>query len=383
MSFTYTRSQLKNDINQGLKGKIGMISNTGDFINRVVRETKNQVKIRSSKRKQTLSPDLINGINRYACPSDLQDMMIIDIPAQAKRYDDSFGLVPVEQFNTRPQAGDIAIDDYNGVRTLLINSNVSSQSTVLNNTNLASEWTVFGDGENISLDSDNFILGNGSIKFGISNAGGTTAGIVNSSIDVFDLTTYLGNTSSLFVWVYVTSVTNISNFTMRLGSDASNYYQKSVTVAFDDTAFKNGWNLLRFPISSLTTVGTPVGTAIDYLAMYMTKTAGKISEINYRFNYPVIKRGIIHDVLYYSKYGWQTSAGAYIQSSTDDQDLLVADDTEYDLFVKKGIELGLPFVNGDQNEVVAATTEFNNAALLYGMSNPDESQIMTTTYHQQ
>ena len=115
----------------------------------------------------------------------------------------------------------------------------------------------------------------------------------------------------------------------------------------------------------------------------MTKDAAKVSETNYKFNYAVIKRGVIHDILYYSKYGWTSSAGVYKRLSTDDSDLLIADDTEYDLFVKKGIELGLPLVNGTDNEIALAATNFNNAALEYGMSNPDESVIMVSTYHAQ
>ena len=122
MSFNYTRSELLSDINGGIRAKIGMISSQQDFINRVVREVHNDIAIRSTRRKADLSPDLFPEIYQYACPTDLRDFRIIDIPAQAKRHDGSFGLVPSEQFAVSPQKGDIAIDDYNGVRTLLINS---------------------------------------------------------------------------------------------------------------------------------------------------------------------------------------------------------------------------------------------------------------------
>src|SRR4030043_265515 len=105
MAFTYTQSQLLSDINRKIFGKIGMISSPEDFINEVVREVRNDVSIRSAKRKMALSPHLFPQVYQYAAPSDLFDYKIIDIPAQAKDYDDGFSLVPVEQFTNRPHTG--------------------------------------------------------------------------------------------------------------------------------------------------------------------------------------------------------------------------------------------------------------------------------------
>jgi hypothetical protein len=50
------------------------------------------------------------------------------------------------------------------------------------------------------------------------------------------------------------------------------------------------------------TTGTPVPTAIDYCALYMTKDSGKISETDYRFNNLIIGNGTSYNVVYYSKY---------------------------------------------------------------------------------
>jgi hypothetical protein len=383
MAYTYTRTQILADINQGLRGKIGMISNQGDFINRAVREFHNEVPLRSSKRKSQLTPDLFTGIYQYAAPADLADNRIIDIPAQATRSDGSFGLVPVEQFNTNPQPGDIAFDDANGVRTLLINSQLSAPSVVIDPMSSVTGWSLFGDGTSVTLDTDDYIKGNSSIKFAISAAGGTTAGIQKSTVANLDISDYLGGTSAVFVWAKINSATNLTNYILRIGSDSSNYYSKTITTQADGTAFVRGWNLLKFDLSSLTQTGTVVTTGIDFIAIYMTKTAGKISESDYKFNYLVLKKGVIHNVLYYSKYGWQTSSGAYLQNSTTSLDLLVADDTEYDLLVQKGVLLGMPLTNFDMQERQEAKKNYEDAKFQYMSTNPDESAIMVSTYHQQ
>lgn len=360
-----------------------MISNQGDFINRVVREFRNDVALRSGQRKVNLTPDLVSGIYEYACPIDLADHRIIDIPAQAKRYDGSFGIVPVEQFNRYPQDGDIAFGNANGARTLFIKSQVPSTTITLDNTSAVTGWTAVGDATNIELDSSDYISANSSIKFEISSAGNTTAGIEKATIDALDMTDYFDNSWSVFVWHKINSVTGITNYIFRIGNNSSNYYSKTITTRSDGTAFQVGWNLLRFDLSNMTEVGTVDKTNTDYIACYMTKLGSKIDEFNYKFNNFVLKKGVIHNILYYSKYGWQTSAGAYIQNSTDALDVVVADDTEYDLIVRKGIVLGMPLTNFDINERTEAKRDYETAKVLYQSENPDESNLMVSNYQLQ
>jgi hypothetical protein len=131
MAFNYTRSQFLLDVNAGIRGKISMIASQENFANRVMRDVLADIALRSTRRKSTLSPDLFPEIQQYACPSDLFDGRVIDIPAQAKRHDGAFGMVPVQQFNVGTIDGDIAIDDYNGIRTLLVDSAVTADSTTL------------------------------------------------------------------------------------------------------------------------------------------------------------------------------------------------------------------------------------------------------------
>lgn len=387
MTFVYTQSQLLSDINAEIHGKIGMISSQTDFVNSVVREVHNDVTIRSTRRRADLAPNLFPEIYQYACPSDLRDYKIIDIPAQAKRYDGHFKLVPTEQFSVRPDLGDIAIDDYNGVRTLLINSEVPAKSQLIaeldSTTSGGGTWEAFGDAENVARDGDDFIKGSGSISFDISNAGGTTAGLQNAALNTFDITDFLGGDSAVFVWVKINSTTGITNFILRLGNDASTYYSKTITARSDGNAFESGWNLLRFDLTSLSETGSVADTAIDYAALYMTKTAGKISETDYKFDWLTTLSGKRHYVQYISRFPWTTSAGVWIEKSTSAQDLLAADTSEYELFVKRGKYKGLQFTNADQNDKDEAKQDYLNAVASYASQNPDESKVMISTYHYQ
>jgi hypothetical protein len=361
-----------------------MISSQGDFANEVARTVAKDINLASMRRSQLLSPGLFSGVYEYAAPNDLKSSSIIDIPAQAKRSDGSFTVVPSEQFAVSKEYGDIAVSQTNGVKQLLINSQLTDVSEVVSTLESVSAngaWSAFGDAENVNDDIDDYIVGSGSVTFGISAAGGTTAGIENSTIDQFDVTDFLGGNSSLFVYVKINSATGITNFTMRLGSSSSNYYTKTVTARHDGTAFVSGWNLLRFDLSSMSETGSVVDYAIDYCALFMTKDASKVSETSYKFNYAVIKRGVIHKVVYQSNYPWVTAAGVYKLNSTDDADIITANPEEYSVFVLKGIAIGKRRTDFTQKDIKIADDDYKESVKLYMMDNPDEVKTTISSYH--
>lgn len=384
MAFIYTRSHLKARVNAGIHGKQGMLVDFGETLNQCVRQAFTDIDFRSARRKTALTPNLYNGIFDYACPSDLHSMKLIDVPAQAARSDGSFYIVPTEEFDTNPKRGMIAIDYFNGTRVLKLNSDVDSKSIVISTLDSTTAgggtWSGFGDVTTVESDNSDFIKENGSLSFDINSAAGTTAGIVNSSVTSVDLSDYFGGTSSIFVWAKINSTTNLTNYILRFGSSASDYHSKTVTTQHDGTAFVAGWNLLRFDVTSLTTAGSPVNTAMTYFAVYMTKTSAKVSETDYKFDHLVIKKGVIHNVKYHTSYGWQTAAGAYIANSTLDTDILVAESDEYEILIKYGIE----FASREIREYDIAK-EYERLrkedVRIYQMRNPSEVKIITSEYY--
>lgn len=385
MTFIYTRADLKQRINAGIHGKIGMLLDENETCNRAVRQFNTDVDARSNRRQQALVPNLYSGIFDYNCPSDLDALKVIDIPAQAKRQDGEFFLVPTTEFALKQQQGMIAIKDYNGTRALQIVSQVEDMTLIaaeLDEYDGDGLWEEFGDAEFIGSDDADYIKGQGSVVFDINSAGGTTAGIFNSSITSFDLTNYMGGTSSFFIWAKIKSTTGITNYKIRFGNDASNYYEATTTTQADGTAFVVGWNLLRFDMdfTVISETGAVNETDVTYVAVYMTKTAGKVSESDYKFDWLVVKKGVIHNVDYYSKFGWKTAAGSYIENSTQDTDLLVADKDEYEMIIEKGTKLAAREV-GEYEVVKDADNEYEKKVKNYQMNNPSEVKIMTSEYY--
>lgn len=385
MAFIYTRAELKQRINAGIQGKIGMLIDANETANEAVRTFTTDVDARSLRRQQALVPNLYSGIYDYNCPTDLDAMKIIDIPAQAKRADGEFFFVPTREFATKQEVGMVAIKDFNGTRALQIVSKVEDTSLVVSELDAYDGdglWEAFGDAEYIASDDSDYIKGLGSTVFDISAAGGTTAGIQNSSITSMDITGFMGGTSSFFVWAKIESTTGLTNYKIRFGSDSSNYFTATTTTRADGTPFTVGWNLLKFDMdfTVISETGIPDESDITYIALYMTKTAGKVSESDYKFDWLVIKKGVIHNVDYYSKYGWQSSSGTYKENSTDDSDVLVADKDEYQMIIEVGKKLAAREV-GDMEVAKDADFEYKEKIKNYKTNNPSEAKVMTSEYY--
>lgn len=392
MAFIYTRSQLVDRINAGIQGRQGILIDINETANMAVRDVINEVALRSAKRQYSLAPKMFNGIFDYVAPPDLQNDNIIDIPPQVKRQDGQWFLVTAEEFDRNKGflRGMLALDSYNGINILKIASNLQDYtitlSTLASLTAGGGTWQIFGDLINLTVDTDDYLCANGSLKGNISAAGGTTAGIQNLALNITDITQYLGGNGAVFAYVKINDPTNLTSYTLRLGSSASNYSSKVVTTQANGYAFVAGWNLLRFDLTSLILQGTPDNTKIAYCALYMTKTSGKINETDYKFDSIQLKRGSIYNIRYYTKFGWTNAAGAYIENSTQDSDVLVADTNEFNMYVHRGrMHANIELKEWDVHERLRIQWEGQDGKggmkAAYQMANPDESIILTDEYY--
>lgn len=338
----YTYTNLKDQIvDPVIHPNVGSQVTISNVIDRAVRMVFLDCDFRSSQRRSTITPNIFDDVYDYTAPSDLKDLAVIDIIPQVNRKLSSrMNLVTPEFFDRKKLYYDnlVTVTDDDFVRQLRLSIDADDTKAKIagfdSTTSDGSNWALFGDATNVVSDTDNYVDGGGSVKFDLVGSG-TTAGLQNAGITSFDITDYLNNGVAL-VWIYVNSTTNLTNFIIRLGSDPSNYYSITATVASDGNAFRAGWNLIRWNFSSKSTTGTPTDTAIDFCAIYMTKTSGKDDD-GYRLDDLQLHIGEIFDVLYYTKYPWQTSSGVYTENSAGSTTMLInADTDEFDLMVMKG-----------------------------------------------
>jgi len=174
--------------------------------------------------------------------------------------------------------------------------------------------------------------------------------------------------------------TSITNFILDIGNDlTTNYYSDTITTNAWGASFENGWNLLRFDFNGATVNGTITDTTLDSFRVYMTKTSGKTGT-NYLFDDFRAHVGKYHNILYYTRSPWQTSAGTYINDSTTDTDLINASFDEIDLFVLAG-KLELHRELKEYDEMALVKKELDEAIREYLTRNPSERLTINRSYY--
>ena len=378
----YTYANVKSIAETRVNGQISD-ANWLLIINSAARAVYSDLDLRSGKRKSSLSPFLFDDVYDYSVPTDLKGISLIDIKPQVNREANyKFTLTTPEEFDRKKSTEDnlCAFTDDSFTRKLKISAEIDDDTLIVSTLDSTSAnggtWAGYGDGENLTADSDYYVKGSASINWDINADGGTTAGIYNDDINTFDITDYVSN-GAVFVWAYLSDKTDVTNFIIRIGSSASAYYTKTVTATNEGTSFVNGWNLLRFDFSTATQVGTVDLDACNYCAVYMTKDAGKTSETDYRFDHIMIKRGEYHDVIYYSLYPFQSSVGTWKIESDDTTDYLNVSSDELEIVLAKITELGEQYLGDDKRED-RAREKYNELKENYKLDNPSEKMLLMT-----
>ena len=398
----FAQSELNTSVGKGLTGDIV----DADFLtiaNDAVKEVIADIDLRGCIRSSALSPYLFDGINQYSYPTDAKGDKVIDVePQMGRGRNDYWKLKSAEEFDRLKEdnrtdrwgepivynqdyfSGDniMAIRRDDLVNKLLLSRVIDDTSLIISSldslTAGGGTWTLFGDATNLTADSVNRVKGNASTNWDITAAGGTTAGIYNDDVNTFDVEPYKTD-GSAFAWVYLSSATNVTNFILRIGSSSSAYYYITVTTNNEAASFYAGWNLLRFDFTNKSTTGTPNDDACDYVNLYMTKDAGKVSETDYRFDHIILKLGKQQQLRYYSRFGWQSSEGTHLEDATTTTDLLNCETDEYHLFVAKTRQRYSEFLK-DWTRANKYEKEYEKKKKQYIFDNPSRALMLQQTY---
>jgi len=381
---SFTQAELNTEVTAIVSGSF-TAANFLTVSNRAVRDVLSDIDLRSSIRSSALSPNLFDDVFQYTCPSDLKGNKVIDIKPQVRRESsDRWDLITAEEFDRMKQEcrdpSLVAVSRDDLVNKLLLSRIIDDQETVIDVLDVVGDWEGYGEGENLTADVDDYVKGSGSINWDISaTADKTTAGIYNDSLDTFDVSDYLTN-GSIFVWAYISSVTDLTNFIIRIGSSSAVYYSITITTNNEGAAFYAGWNLLRFDFADASETGTVDDDGCDYVALYMTKGTDKTSETDYRFDNLVMKLGKHYSVVYYSRYFWQSNAAVYLEDATAITDILNCETDEYNLIIRKTAQYMEEFL---RNPAEAAKHEaiYERKKVKYIFENPSQALLLSQEYY--
>jgi len=401
----YNYALLRRIINGKVHGRIDNINNAGDtnlerdLINSAARIAMSDIDFRGNIREVSLTPGLMDNQYDYALPTDVKADNIIDIRPQntdSRGFFEEYDLVSPEEFDRRKKHEDGIYTILNDelTRTLRVSAivdDITVQVATLDNKNDQDTWISFDttsvNDSDIKTDADDYIEGNGSIRFQTDTTDSTDSviGIQNRGLDQFDISPYLARGSAFVDAKLTTYDTGIHSLSVRFGSDSNNYYQVTDSTQNDCSTFQTGWNKVRFDFNTKSTVGTPGDTAIDYVALFWNRDTTTVAllhlnDTDWAFDNLLLKRGKYYNLSYYSRNIWQDTAFALSENSTHDSHALLLQNDEVELVIAKASELASQFLR-DENDAKYYSNEYQRMKQNYLMQNPSQTRVRTSTYY--
>lgn len=273
---------------------------------------------------QTIHSDVFN----YALASDFKKPIDL-IPQDTRGAADDARRILARPFDLTKAIRDktISIESNEGTKFLRANWRFRTPKVLNSMDGLTANgtWSAVATAAALATDDIYHVSGAASIRFNVVTTGD---GIQNTTMSAVDFSDE-DEVGDFYVWIYLPSApTSIS---ARWGNDLTAKYWSSTaqTAQADGTAFKVGWNLIRFPWATATETGTVDPTLIDSFRVTLASaalTAVRVDNITCSIGRPF-------DLKYYSKYLFKNAAGTWLAQPTDDADVVVLDSDALNIFL--------------------------------------------------
>ena len=330
MSFTITQVD-EHLIGLGHSGTLNKIRNKYAMYERTASVFLQKCKPLETMRLGTLSSLVYDDIYNYALPSDYNSLVDLIPQDDRTNWDKSYRRF-AGQFDLEKaiKQKTISIEGDGGSKIIRINWRTRQGKAIhtMNSVTDNGTWSAVGTATGIIANEIFKISGSASIEFDLAATGD---GIQNTTMTAVDLTDY-DEQSSFFAWVYFGAVSALTSVSARWGNDLTTNYWTSVaqTTQADGTAFKVGWNLVKFPWETATETGTVAPATVDSFRVTIAAT-GAIANIRVDSILCVIGRNF--DIKYYSKFLFKNSAGTWISKPTTDDDTVLIDNDSLPMFL--------------------------------------------------
>lgn len=239
-----------------------------------------------------------NGVRQIGLPTDFGT--IIEPQRPPALHSPRFMMESSRELAHWPYGRKLAIEFVGSTPYLDVADDQDSSLTLLAGCNDTTGVTLSGDGSSLLQDQVIYTEGTGSLRFTVTAVTGQT--VLTFVISLFDITTALTQN-----WIFLdliapsTNTANLTNIKLRIGTDASNYYEMTATTRYRGDAIGSGYGQVGFDLSTRTTTGTPTNTNITYLQVILNTGTTGVNGV-YRLDNIFTAQGVYFQVPYYSKF---------------------------------------------------------------------------------
>lgn len=324
---SYTVAQLKDSVSGILQGlNLDNVKNLNLALERTVRQVCSKLSIQQATARHNLS--LYDGVIDYLSPTDIFGSYLIDVQPQGstrnitdyvyKKYLVDFDRTKGYLFNGMQ----VSFDSRKGVDIVRIVSTKPLPKVELDPMTDTTGWTASGSASGLTKDENIYYRASSSLRMLLT---GASTGILTKTISRVDLTDYVG-VGVVFLAIDTPSATNLTSFTVKIGTDSSNYYTVSSTTGFLGSWTENEWVIIALDLSGATTVGTPTTTNIVYAQISVAHAA---TLTNFRIGDFWVSLPSPHTMIYETSSVFQASGANPSSRITSNGDTVLINEPAY------------------------------------------------------
>ena len=314
-------AQAKKEIQDKFEGGTSFSIDWSDLFHEAARITNQNINPRSTKRRVPVYGGLSTELPILTCPTDISVPAALYVGAQSLGGR-VFKYQPPKAFFTSADYECFTIDYINGIPFIMVRT-ANGQTLTLDS---FLEPATFS-GVTLSTTVRSFIYGSNAL-FGTFT---DTAFTITKTLPAPQNLADYGRGVAL-VPFYAQDVTKVASVTLRLRTDATNFFQVTSTQDSIGDTFINGWNLARFDLANKTIGGgSPVISNIGSFSVLIPQTAGQSQAIT-------LDKITLHQTTdasfeYYSTKIFKNAAGEFLDKPIDDADTVELLDEEMDIFI--------------------------------------------------
>ncbi len=325
----FTVGQLKDSVSGLLQGiTLDNVTNLDKALERAVRVLSHKVDIPEASAVQPIT--LYSGVIDYAAPTDIFGGAVNDFRPQgmSRSHLDYVYRQNIALFDRTkaliPNGYALTFEYDKGTPIVRITSPKPTPRAILDSMVNTTGWTAAGSASGLTDDQTVFYTSPASLRFTLT---GSDTGTLTKTINSLGLESY-EDVCVGFLAIRTPSVDDLTNISLKVGSDSSNYDEVTETEGFLGAWVVDEWLLVAFDFSGSTPTGTPDWTDITYVQVSIAHTA---TIVNFYVGGLWLSLPTPSELLYKTPAIFKAS-GSLSKTITDDDDEIILNDSAYVLY---------------------------------------------------
>lgn len=256
---------------------------------------------------------IFNGVRYYGLPSDFATLGEFQRPPAI--WSPRFMNTTDRQLAHWPYGRATALQ-YDGSTPFLdVQDNLDGTQTLLASCDGTTGVTISGDGSGLAVNNMIYTQGAGSLQFTITPSTGQTV-LTFTGLDQQDITDWLTrNWNFLDLILPSTNTVALASLKLRIGNNASNYYEMSATTAYRGNSILTGLNQIGFDFTTAAQTGTVTKTSVTWMQVIINNGVTGTGGVYYLDNI-FTAQGNYFLLPYYSKYNVAASSSSAASKDT-------------------------------------------------------------------